>query len=587
MSKVLYQKYRPQKFSDIYGQHHIKTAIKNQIACGKTAHAYLFCGPRAVGKTTMARLLAKAVNCENRKEGDPEPCNKCDVCLEITEGRAIDIVEIDAASHTGVDNVRENIISNARVSATKATYKIFIIDEVHMLSISAFNALLKTLEEPPKDVIFILATTEIHKVPATIISRCQRYDFKKINSEDVISKLNRIVADEGKEVDQQVLKNIAIQTEGCLRDAESLLGQVLIFEDKKITSEMASLIIPSSDFNLIAEFAEKMFNSNLAESLYLINRLINEGVDLQQFIRNLQEFLRKIILVKIGGGLNDFTIELDEAMDKRILQISELVDITKIVQAIESFIEANENLKRVDNMALPLELAILKMGNKEVEEDKEGVEGEDVSAETEQMDTDEDEAMAGEGGEEESQKQEKQDNVKKSEIAAKAENCDLTISEIKNRWGEVFQAIKVSQPTLACIFTVSKPLEMEGNILRIAHKYSYNSERGNDLKNKQNLEDILEGIFKVKIIVENVVGGGANLHELENESARIGDEEEDIEGGDRKESEDGEKCKTSSLDKGGSREVLEESEEAEDNAPREENSLLQDVLDEVGGEVVG
>ena len=189
---TIYRKYRPQKFSEVTGQEHIIKTIAGEIASGQIAHAYLFSGPRGTGKTTTARLLAKALNCEKRSEGNSEPCDNCLSCEEITGNRSIDVIEIDAASHTGVDNVRENIIDNAQFKPTKSKYKIFIIDEVHMLSTSAFNALLKTLEEPPAHVIFILATTELHKLPSTIISRCQRFNFHKIPTEQMRARLNAL-----------------------------------------------------------------------------------------------------------------------------------------------------------------------------------------------------------------------------------------------------------------------------------------------------------------------------------------------------------------------------------------------------------
>ena len=193
---TLYRKYRPREFKEVVNQNHIKITLEHQVQADKIVHAYLFCGPRAVGKTTLARVLAKAINCTKRKPGESEPCHKCEICQNINLGRSLDIIEIDAASHTGVDHVREHIIASARVTPSVCKYKVFIIDEVHMLSISAFNALLKMLEEPPEYIVFILCTTEVHKVPTTIISRCQRFDFKRISVNDIVKKLLYIVREE-------------------------------------------------------------------------------------------------------------------------------------------------------------------------------------------------------------------------------------------------------------------------------------------------------------------------------------------------------------------------------------------------------
>jgi DNA polymerase-3 subunit gamma/tau len=313
---TLYRKYRPQNFTEVVGQNHIKLTLEQEIISGKIAHAYLFCGPRAVGKTTLARVFAKAINCDKKKENSADPCNKCKTCLDITAGRALDIIEIDAASHTGVDNVRENIIANALVTPTSYKHKVFIIDEVHMLSASAFNALLKIIEEPPKYVVFILCTTEIHKVPTTIISRCQRFDFKKINTADVVKKLSAVAKNEKITISKGILEAIARQAEGHMRDAESILGQIMAIGGKEITQEEADLVIPRNDLNEVLNLLSYLAKKDAGNAIRLINKLVGEGVNLKTFLDDCIEFFRKLLLIKISPSLStQFANEYGETLE--------------------------------------------------------------------------------------------------------------------------------------------------------------------------------------------------------------------------------------------------------------------------------
>lgn len=366
MSQALYRRYRPQKFSEILGQNYIKTILQNQVSSSMVAHAYLFCGPRAVGKTTMARVLAKTVNCLERKDGDFEPCNNCTSCLAITAGSNLGVVEIDAASNTGVDNVRENIISSSRVSVGKG-FKVFIIDEVHMLSTQAFNALLKTLEEPSSKNIFILCTTEMHKVPATIISRCQRFDFRRLSQDDVVTKLQIIMDKEGIEVEKEVLQDIALQTEGYLRDAESLLGQVLaIADNKKISRREAELVIPKSDLSEVLELVQTVARREASGALKIVNDLASDGFNLKKFNEDLLELLRKMFLSKISPSLGEsMAKDFGEVYEKKMSEIITKVDELRFKEMLERFSQSLLELKNSFIAQLPLELAIVDLCSSE------------------------------------------------------------------------------------------------------------------------------------------------------------------------------------------------------------------------------
>ena len=362
---VIYRKYRPQNFSEIIGQKNVVQILENEIKNEKVAHAYLFTGPRGLGKTSISRILAKSINCLNRKKGESEPCNQCENCEAVNRNRFMDLIELDAASQTGVDNVRENIIKYARIAPSRGKYKIFVIDECHMLSISAFNALLKTLEEPPEYVIFILATTELHKLPETIVSRCQRFDFNKVSLDEIVKRLERITKKEKVKVEEKVLETIAVRSEGCVRDAESLLSQILSLDGKIITEKEAFLVLPPTQTDSILKLLELVFKKQTADSIKNINQLLEEGINLEQFVTDLIEILRKMLLYKVGSIEKiDRYWHLDKGTQKKIEDLSGLMELKELIFIIEEFIKTKIQFSYSEIPQLPLELAVLRICEK-------------------------------------------------------------------------------------------------------------------------------------------------------------------------------------------------------------------------------
>ncbi|MCR4322768.1 MAG: DNA polymerase III subunit gamma/tau, partial [Candidatus Azambacteria bacterium] len=358
MAEALYRKYRPNGFDEVIGQEHIVQTLRNAIAHDAVAHAYLFVGPRGTGKTTLARILAKAVNCLEAVKHKGQPCNKCQNCEDIAAGRALDIIEIDAASNRGIDEIRE-LREGARLSPSQMKYKVYIIDEAHQLTKEAFNALLKILEEPPAHVIFILATTAADKMPPTILSRVQRFDFKKFSIQQIEAKLEKILAQEKIKADAGAIRMIAHAAEGGLRDAESMLSQVLSHTQKGLTEETVQGVLGVASFKQVSNFVDLAAQGGLKEMLVYINIFYNEGGSAEEFLKALANYTRKLTLLKIDVGMRESVVpELtDDQFSVMVAQVKqfELADLRRMCEAL---IEAQENTKRTSLPLLPLELAL-------------------------------------------------------------------------------------------------------------------------------------------------------------------------------------------------------------------------------------
>jgi DNA polymerase-3 subunit gamma/tau len=353
--QALYRKWRPRTFEEVVGQDHVIRTLRNELRSGRIHHAYLFAGPRGTGKTTTARLLAKAVNCLASEA--ERPCNQCSVCLAVNDGRLMDLVEIDAASNTSVDDVR-NLRERVGFRPTEARYRVYVIDEVHMLSNSAFNALLKTLEEPPPHVLFVLATTRPDKIPATVISRCQRFDFRRVPQDDVVGRLEWIASQESIKIDTEVLSFIARQSTGCLRDAESLLDQLASFGSERVTLSMAQEVLGMGSAERIARLVGAIASNDIAEGLDVINEAIEDGADPRQFARQVVECLRALLLVRLRSGVELPPIP-DEVLARLKSDVNKFPTTRDVSRAVRVFARAGAESKGGWLPQLPLELALL------------------------------------------------------------------------------------------------------------------------------------------------------------------------------------------------------------------------------------
>jgi DNA polymerase-3 subunit gamma/tau len=350
-SQVFYRKWRPQTLADVVGQEHITKTLLNALESGRVAHAYLFCGPRGTGKTSTGRILAKAVNCQ--KNGKGEPCNTCSLCQATTNGSALDVIEIDAASNRGIDDIRE-LRERVKFAPNSARYKVYIIDEVHMLTTDACNALLKTLEEPPPHAIFVLATTEPHKLLPTILSRCQRFDFRRLSHSAVVLKLSLICQQEGITIEPQALKLVARSVSGSLRDAENLLQQLVAYYGRQIDVSQVQDMLGVTTDSRVKELVGHIAARDVAAGLDTINSLVADGLDLMQFNRGLVEYLRNMLLAKSGA---EASVDLASDDLAEVKQLADRMAVDDVVRTLKLF--GQIDLRSRDYSSLPLELALV------------------------------------------------------------------------------------------------------------------------------------------------------------------------------------------------------------------------------------
>lgn len=478
---ALYREWRPKNFNDVVGQEHITTTLKNQIENNKIAHAYLFCGTRGTGKTSTAKVMAKALNCLNPEEG--EPCNECEMCKKINNGLAIDVTELDAASNNGVDKIRD-IIDDAKYPPQEAKYKVYIMDEVHMLSLGAVNAFLKTLEEPPANVIFILATTDPQKLPITILSRCQRFDFKRINKKVINARLRKIVDSQGVLAEEKTLDLIARTSDGAMRDALSILDQAIAMGDGKVDySKLVSMLGLVTNDNLFS-ITNAVIERNIEKAMIIIEDVVITGKDIYLFMKDLITHFRNLLMIKVTNNPEEVldmsleNIELIKEQGSRI-RVEEIMRVIRILQ------EAEGNAKLSKESRLYFELAIIKMCKIEydtsneviltrinrLEESIKNGRIQVAPSEARELKETSDKMVV------ESKSQVKQETSIRIEENS---NAKSNINDIQRGWKDILEAFKARRAMIVFASILSgKPVDCKNGIVTIhfSEEYAFNKSR--------------------------------------------------------------------------------------------------------------
>lgn len=525
---ALYREWRPKVFKDIIGQEHITRTLENQIEQGRIAHAYLFCGTRGTGKTTTAKVFAKAVNCIH--PDGVEPCGKCEICTGIDSGSMMDVIEIDAASNNGVDNIRD-LRDDVKYPPSICKYKVYIIDEVHMLSTQAFNALLKTLEEPPAHVIFILATTEFQKVPATIVSRCQRFDFKRIKSDDIVKRLRRIADQDNIDVDDKTLNLIARSSDGAMRDALSIFDQCISSGGGNVSYEDALSMLGITTDEYLIRIADAIAKKDTPECISLIDELVINGKDVFQFIKDLTMHFRNLLIASVNGNAVDILNVSDEMFEEFKIQ-SKKFSTEGILRNINILSEAETKAKWVSQPRIVLEVAVIKMCKVELCTDpasilerlrrlednvstngtpaagaKAAVSGAPVRGVSipEAKDRAVNPPVRGRKNQEPKKETpgpvEKAGNSKADSPAVSG----VSLQEVCKKWKDILKAINEGgHKTLYAFMLEGKPAGMKNGILTIGFEkgYAFHKERVEEEKNRKIAEDYISSVCGSKLKIK-------------------------------------------------------------------------------------
>jgi len=482
-------KWRPQDFESVVGQAHIVATLKNAIQKNRLAHAYLFTGPRGVGKTSTARILAKALNC---KDGPTvKPCQKCPSCLEINRGRSLDVIEIDGASNRGIDEIRA-LRENVKFAPTLGKYKVYIIDEVHQITPDGFNALLKTLEEPPEFVKFIFATTHPQKVMPTIISRCQRMDFRRIPVIEIIAQLEKIVAEENLAVDKEVLSAIAKSSDGSLRDAESVLDQLVSFSRGKVSLKDAITVLGMVEQDILFSLTDKIIQKDPQGALQLFNAIIDDGKDPGVFLSNLIEHFRNLMVAKVSKA-DTRLVDLPQDICDRLFKQSQSLSLEDIFIAFNILVSTQEMSRRLDSQRIPLEISLVKLAYNRTEGRILASDGQSHKKQGKPSSPPV-EPRSKTPPAEKKEESSPEEGIKESP----AQKPPVSLDNVKNAWGNIVNNLAKIKMSVSTYLSEGEPTRVQGDVLTVAFPKNYSLHK-ESLERKEN-----------KLIIEKAVSESCN-----------------------------------------------------------------------------